>query len=108
VIVVKVRGGGGGGGGGKQAKEKIYICSGFSSLYGATETAHCLLVPLAPRDVSSQTNTAEIRMALEDLTAAEFLITSVVHPSTYLNKILIGSQQGTLHLWNLKTKYGRV
>lgn len=32
----------------------------------------------------------------------EFKITSVVHPPTYLNKILLGSEQGTLQLWNIK------
>ena len=26
-----------------------------------------------------------------------------VHPSTYLNKILLGSQQGQLQLWNIRT-----
>ena len=32
-----------------------------------------------------------------------FRITTVVHPSTYLNKVLFGSQQGSLQLWNIKT-----
>ncbi|XP_064624692.1 WD repeat-containing protein 36-like [Lineus longissimus] len=32
-----------------------------------------------------------------------FEITSVVHPSTYLNKIVIGSRQGSMQLWNIKT-----
>lgn len=26
------------------------------------------------------------------------------HPPTYLNKMLFGSQEGTIQLWNLKTK----
>ena len=34
-----------------------------------------------------------------------FEITTCVHPSTYLNKILLGSKQGTLQLWNIRTKY---
>jgi len=33
----------------------------------------------------------------------KFLVTTVCHPSTYLNKILVGSQQGRLQLWNFKT-----
>ena len=32
-----------------------------------------------------------------------FTITSAVHPSTYLNKILLGSAQGELQLWNIRT-----
>lgn len=32
-----------------------------------------------------------------------FAVTSAVHPSTYLNKILLGSQQGQLQLWNIRT-----
>jgi hypothetical protein len=32
-----------------------------------------------------------------------FEITSIVHPSTYLNKIVIGSRQGSMQLWNIKT-----
>ena len=32
----------------------------------------------------------------------EFLITAVMHPFTYLNKILLGSDQGGLQLWNIK------
>ena len=34
-----------------------------------------------------------------------FIVLSVVHPSTYLNKIVCGSQQGSLQLWNIRTKY---
>lgn len=32
----------------------------------------------------------------------EFKISAVLHPPTYLNKILLGSEQGTLQLWNIK------
>lgn len=31
-----------------------------------------------------------------------FEITTVTHPSTYLNKILFGSKQGNLELWNIR------
>ena len=30
-----------------------------------------------------------------------FKVTAMVHPSTYLNKILFGSRQGSLQLWNI-------
>ena len=33
----------------------------------------------------------------------QFEITAMVHPETYLNKVLIGSQQGGVQLWNLKS-----
>ncbi|XP_026286831.1 WD repeat-containing protein 36 [Frankliniella occidentalis] len=32
-----------------------------------------------------------------------FSITTALHPSTYINKILLGSQKGTLQLWNIRT-----
>ncbi|GJJ76415.1 U3 small nucleolar RNA-associated protein 21 [Entomortierella parvispora] len=32
-----------------------------------------------------------------------FTVTTLIHPSTYLNKILIGSNQGTMQLWNIRT-----
>lgn len=33
----------------------------------------------------------------------KFTISAICHPPTYLNKILLGSSQGTLQLWNLRT-----
>lgn len=32
-----------------------------------------------------------------------FRITTMVHPNTYLNKILLGSEQGSMQLWNIKS-----
>uniref|UniRef100_A0A8C5LVY1 WD repeat domain 36 n=1 Tax=Leptobrachium leishanense TaxID=445787 RepID=A0A8C5LVY1_9ANUR len=32
-----------------------------------------------------------------------FAVSAIMHPSTYLNKILLGSHQGGLQLWNVKT-----
>ncbi|KAF9940858.1 hypothetical protein BGZ65_005881 [Modicella reniformis] len=34
---------------------------------------------------------------------SSFTVTTLIHPSTYLNKILIGSNQGTMQLWNVRT-----
>ncbi|CAH2297181.1 WD repeat-containing 36 [Pelobates cultripes] len=34
---------------------------------------------------------------------SNFTVSAIMHPSTYLNKILLGSQQGSLQLWNVKT-----
>ncbi|KAI0086197.1 Utp21-domain-containing protein [Irpex rosettiformis] len=33
-----------------------------------------------------------------------FTATTILHPATYLNKILVGSSQGTLQLWNTRTQ----
>ncbi|CAJ0829013.1 9830_t:CDS:10 [Entrophospora sp. SA101] len=30
-----------------------------------------------------------------------FVISTLIHPSTYLNKILLGSKQGTMQIWNI-------
>lgn len=35
---------------------------------------------------------------------ASFTATSLLHPSTYLNKILVASSEGTMQLWNTRTK----
>lgn len=32
-----------------------------------------------------------------------FDVSAIMHPSTYLNKVLLGSSQGALQLWNIKT-----
>lgn len=34
-----------------------------------------------------------------------FDVSAVMHPSTYLNKVLFGSSHGSLQLWNIKSKY---
>lgn len=34
-----------------------------------------------------------------------FTATSVIHPATYLNKVLVASSQGTMQLWNIRAKY---
>nr|XP_056704730.1 WD repeat-containing protein 36 [Euleptes europaea] len=34
---------------------------------------------------------------------AVFTVSAIMHPSTYLNKILLGSEQGPLQLWNIKS-----
>lgn len=32
-----------------------------------------------------------------------FTVSALLHPSTYINKLLLGSQQGSLQLWNIKS-----
>lgn len=48
-------------------------------------------------NVFSEEEVAEIAFS-----NGEFQITAVCHPPTYLNKILLGSRQGVLQLWNIK------
>ncbi|CAG0883822.1 unnamed protein product [Cyprideis torosa] len=38
-----------------------------------------------------------------EFTPTQFRISALVHPETYLNKVVLGSEQGPLQLWNLKT-----
>ena len=33
-----------------------------------------------------------------------FTATSILHPATYLNKVLIASQEGDMQLWNIRTQ----
>lgn len=33
-----------------------------------------------------------------------FAVSAIMHPSTYLNKVLLGSSQGALQLWNIKSR----
>ncbi|XP_020572453.1 U3 small nucleolar RNA-associated protein 21 homolog [Phalaenopsis equestris] len=33
-----------------------------------------------------------------------FLPTCIIHPNTYLNKVILGSQAGSLQLWNISTR----
>ncbi|KAK7693776.1 hypothetical protein QCA50_003348 [Cerrena zonata] len=45
----------------------------------------------------------------EELTATiafevGFTATSVIHPATYLNKVLVASSEGSLQLWNIRTQ----
>ncbi|KAG6908774.1 hypothetical protein DXG01_003386 [Tephrocybe rancida] len=36
---------------------------------------------------------------------AGFTATSILHPATYLNKVLISSSQGVVQLWNIRTQF---
>jgi hypothetical protein len=52
-------------------------------------------------------------LSYAELTAAElqneiafhpsFKATAVLHPSTYLNKVIVGGENGELQLWNTRT-----
>lgn len=36
---------------------------------------------------------------------AGFTAVSVLHPATYLNKILVAGSQGSMQLWNIRTQF---
>ncbi|KAJ1964328.1 rRNA-processing protein utp21 [Dipsacomyces acuminosporus] len=48
-------------------------------------------------------NTRELFTEIE-FERESFLITAVVHPSTYVNKVVVGSAQGTMQVWNIQTR----
>ncbi|KAI8967024.1 Utp21 specific WD40 associated putative domain-containing protein [Mycotypha africana] len=47
------------------------------------------------------TNTGDLYTEIEF--GEEFTATQMLHPSTYLNKILVASTQGTMQIWNIRT-----
>lgn len=74
-----------------------------------------LLLPFGPHLISVDEGSC---MKVWDIEAADlytdinfepdsFEVTAIMHPATYVNKILVGSRQGQLQLWNLQSrKYG--
>ncbi|XP_033195290.1 WD repeat-containing protein 36 [Bombus vancouverensis nearcticus] len=76
---------------------------------GHNYTVHILL-PFGPNLISIDENnnvklwdirTEELITEL-DFSKNHFNITTIIHPNTYINKILFGSEQGQLQLWNLR------
>lgn len=49
-------------------------------------------------DIESEETILELKLDLKT-----FRVTSLLHPATYLNKILLGSDQGAFQLWNIRT-----
>ncbi|GBO29004.1 WD repeat-containing protein 36, partial [Araneus ventricosus] len=68
-----------------------------------------LLLPFGPHLIAVYEDSTLIvwDIKAEEITAeipfTNISISAIVHPSTYLNKILLGSLQGCLQLWNLRT-----
>ncbi|KAL0092025.1 Utp21 specific WD40 associated putative domain-containing protein [Phycomyces blakesleeanus] len=48
-------------------------------------------------------NTATRELYTEIEFGDQFTATAMIHPSTYLNKLLISSTEGTLQIWNIRT-----
>lgn len=63
---------------------------------------HLLSVDEGGRVVVWDVDTTAVYLELF-LDAGTFRATAVLHPVTYVNKVLFGSEQGTLQLWNVRT-----
>ncbi|RWS08175.1 WD repeat-containing protein 36-like isoform X2 [Dinothrombium tinctorium] len=80
--------------------------------YFGHESNVILLLPFGPHlisvDESSVLKIWEIRTAELfcelPFNNESFKITTIMHPNTFLNKIVIGSEQGQLQLWNIRTQ----
>lgn len=48
-------------------------------------------------DIKEETEFLELKLD------KHFSVSALCHPPTYLNKVLLGSQQGSLQIWNLRT-----
>lgn len=85
-----------------------------------TELKHCykrhtakihLMIPFGPHLISVDENsivkiwdikTEELFLELT-FRNDDFKISAIIHPNTYINKILLGSEQGYMQLWNINT-----
>ncbi|KAM9801262.1 WD repeat-containing protein 36 [Neosynchiropus ocellatus] len=79
--------------------------------YDAHQQEVHLLLPLGDQLVSADPSgelivwdvqEAEIYLKLQ-FQPTSFDLSAMMHPCTYLNKVLLGSSQGALQLWNIKT-----
>lgn len=64
------------------------------------------LLVLDSRNVLTAFSSADgaVFSRLEDLDRRHFAATVLSHPATYVNKVLLGSRQGRLQLWNVATQ----
>ncbi|KAM5192789.1 LOW QUALITY PROTEIN: WD repeat-containing protein 36 [Mantella aurantiaca] len=79
--------------------------------YSGHEAEIHLVLPFGDHVISVDTNNNIIIWDVEseeeylqlNFERSSFSVSAIMHPSTYLNKFLLGSQQGTLQLWNVKS-----
>ncbi|CAH1774831.1 unnamed protein product, partial [Owenia fusiformis] len=70
-----------------------------------------LLLPFGDHLISVDTNSCVIIWNIESeeihlelsFSNTVFQVTAICHPSTYVNKVVFGSKQGSLQLWNIKS-----
>uniref|UniRef100_A0A3B4G0F0 WD repeat domain 36 n=1 Tax=Pundamilia nyererei TaxID=303518 RepID=A0A3B4G0F0_9CICH len=79
--------------------------------YNGHEQEVRLLLPLGDQLISADSGgdvivwdvqSGEVYLRLH-FDPSTFDVSAMMHPSTYLNKVLLGSSQGALQLWNIKT-----
>ncbi|EEC05019.1 WD-repeat protein, putative [Ixodes scapularis] len=63
---------------------------------------HLVSVDEAGHVIVWEIKTAEVYLELS-LEASTFGASALLHPVTYVNKLLLGSHQGTLQLWNIRS-----
>ncbi|XP_077500929.1 LOW QUALITY PROTEIN: WD repeat-containing protein 36 [Amblyomma americanum] len=63
---------------------------------------HLISVDESGRVIVWEIKTAEVYLELS-LDSCSFRASTLLHPVTYVNKILVGSEQGPLQLWNVRT-----
>lgn len=78
----------------KGHEKKIHLMLPFGPHLIAVDETNVLKV----WDIKAEEVTSEL-----NFNATSFEISALIHPVTYINKILLGSVQGTMQLWNLKT-----
>lgn len=79
--------------------------------YFGHKNAVCLMIPFGSHLISvDELSNVKIWDIKEEHVYFEltfnnkfFHITAILHPSTYINKILFGSSQGSMELWNINT-----
>ncbi|XP_038026706.2 WD repeat-containing protein 36 isoform X1 [Anas platyrhynchos] len=78
----------------KGHKARIHLLQPFGDHVISVDVANVLIV----WDIQSE---EEYLQVVFD--KATFAVSAILHPSTYLNKILLGSEQGGLQLWNIRS-----
>ncbi|NXT13258.1 WDR36 protein, partial [Prunella fulvescens] len=77
-------------------KAKIHLLQPFGDHVISVDVDNVLIV----WNIQSEEEYLQI-----DFDKTTFAVSALLHPSTYLNKILLGSEQGTLQLWNIRSNY---
>ncbi|XP_033115052.1 WD repeat-containing protein 36-like [Anneissia japonica] len=81
--------------------EHVYECPGKNVHHLLPFGDHLIAVDVESHVSIWHISTKDLYMELE-FNNSTFRISTMMHPSTYLNKILFGSHQGTLQLWNIR------
>ena len=96
------------------SKKEVYAWRRGNELkhtYSGHKSPVCNLLPYGPHllsvDVDSNVKVWDIKseevVAELNFSSSVFKITKIMHPATYMNKILFASEQGQMQLWNIKS-----